>query len=87
MLLNIEQNLFMIIWGIIVPAGVGALGLFLSKRKKSLEPPEPTPTEPTIEPATPKSMPPEKKGRKCNVCSTNIPEGFNVCPSCGDTYS
>ena len=85
MLLNIEEKLFMIIWGIIGAAG--AIGLFLSKRKKPLQPPESTPTEPTIEPATPKPIPPEEKGRKCNVCETNIPEGLNVCPSCGDTYS
>ena len=29
----------------------------------------------------------ESSGHSCNVCGTTIPEGKNVCPNCGDTYS
>jgi len=28
-----------------------------------------------------------EKGWECNVCGTRIPDGTNVCPNCGDTYS
>jgi len=76
-----ESPIFIVL-GIIGAAVAGGMGFFVYKKKSSgvtgvstQEPPMP-PTSTDIE-----------KGRKCNVCGTNIPEGVNVCPSCGDTYS
>ena len=67
-----------IIVGIVIAAGAGGAGLAISRSRKS--------SSGTTSPTIPQSDSTEK-GRKCNVCGTIIPEGKNVCPNCGDTYS
>jgi len=71
-------------YSLYIIAGIGAIavvggGIVISKKKRSVHSPEIS---------IPVSSVSEKQsGKSCNVCGTIIPEGKNVCPSCGDIYS
>jgi len=68
-----------IVVGVIIAAVVGGAVFAISRSRKSSKPRTITTT--VSEPSS------TQKGRECDVCSTIIPEGQNVCPNCGDTYS
>jgi len=68
--------------GVVGAAIVGVIG-FVLKNKKTSKPATVT----TSITESPKQSTDDTQGRTCNVCSTHIPQGVNVCPSCGDTYS
>jgi len=72
-------DLTLIIAVIVIAAVAGVAGLAISRSRKSPKPK----TDTTAISETDGS----KKERTCNVCGTTIPEGKNVCPNCGDTYS
>jgi len=72
-----------IIIGAAVAAAAGGIGYFVSKSKRSSKKSVIT----TYDQSTSTVTSETKKGKICNVCGTNIPQGVNVCPSCGDTYS
>jgi len=75
---NIDSKwivLGVVIAGIAIAAGAG-LAIFKSRKS----------SKPKLFTTTLDSKG-SKNGRECNVCGTIIPEGKNVCPNCGDTYS
>lgn len=71
-------------YSLYIIAGIGTIavvggGIVISKKKRSVQSSDITiPVSPISE---------KQSGKSCNVCGTLIPEGKNVCPSCGDTYS
>ena len=76
------DNSLWIVIGIIGAAIAGGIGFVVYRKKSSDGTAGSTDTSPMTSSSTDL-----EKGKKCNVCGTIIPNGQNVCPNCGDTYS
>jgi len=79
------SDLTIIIIVIVIAAAAAGAGIAISRSRKSSSSETVSKSETSsTESSKTKSS---EKGRECNVCGTRIPDGTNVCPNCGDTYS
>ena len=74
-----KDNILWIAIGILGAAVVGVIGFIIYKKKYS--------NETVINTSRLSSSTNFENGKTCKVCGTFIPDGLNVCPSCGDLYS